>query len=182
MSSSSGSRSPSRGRARSPRRSGSSIISTARSTPASEICAALGADHPYVALLQSVPGIGSILAYTIASEIADISPFSTAKNFVDYTGLCPRVYRSGGVDRRGRIAKNGPTYLRWALIEASIHACHHPLYQPAYDRTKARLGRSRGGEIARIELGRQLTESIWHMLTEGECFAPARSQACALVA
>ncbi len=143
---------------------------------------ALGADHPYVALLQSVPGIGSILAYTIASEIADISPFSTAKNFVDYTGLCPRVYRSGGVDRRGRIAKNGPTYLRWALIEASIHACHHPLYQPAYDRTKARLGRSRGGEIARIELGRQLTESIWHMLTEGECFAPARSQACALVA
>ena len=115
-----------------------------------------------------MPGIGSILAYTIASEIADISPFSTAKNFVDYTGLCPRVYRSGGVDRRGRIAKNGPTYLRWALIEASIHACHHPLYQPAYDRTKARLGRSRGGEIARIELGRQLTESIWHMLTEGE--------------
>jgi transposase len=143
---------------------------------------ALGADHPYAALLQSVPGIGSILAYTIASEIGDISRFATAKNLVGYTGLCPRVYQSGGVDRRGRIAKNGPTYLRWALIEASIHACRHPLYQPAYDRTKARLGPSRGGKIARIELGRKLAESIWHMLTKGERFAPARSQVCALVA
>src|ERR1700678_2255342 len=33
---------------------------------------ALGADHAYVSLLQSVPGVAWILGYTIASEIGDI--------------------------------------------------------------------------------------------------------------
>ncbi len=142
----------------------------------------LGADHPYVSLLQSMPGIAWVLAYTIASEIGDIARFESPKKLIGYTGLCPRVYQSGGTDRRGPIAKNGPTYLRWALIEASIHACRHPLYRPAYDRTKTRLGRSRGGKVARVELGRKLAEAMWHMLTKGERFAPARSQVDALVA
>ena len=135
-----------------------------------------------MSLLQTVPGVGWVLAYTIASEVGDIARFESPKKLVGYTGLCPRVYQSGGTDRRGRIAKNGPTYLRWALIEASIHACKSPLYKPAYDRTKARLGRDRGGKVARVELGRKLAEAMWHMLTKGERFAPARSQAAALVA
>ncbi len=84
--------------------------------------------------------------------------------------------------RRGSLAKNGPTYLRWALIEASRHACSHPLYKPGYERMKARLGRNRGGKVARVELARKLAESIWHMLTTGERFAPARSQVAPLVA
>jgi transposase len=142
----------------------------------------LGANHPYMSLLQTVPGVGWVLAYTIASEVGDIARFESPKKLVGYTGLCPRVYQSGGTDRRGRIAKNGPTYLRWALIEASIHACKSPLYKPAYDRTKARLGRDRGGKVARVELGRKLAEAMWHMLTKGERFAPARSQTVALVA
>ena len=33
-------------------------------------------------------------------------------------GLCPRVYQSGETDHRGSLAKCGPRYLRWALIEA----------------------------------------------------------------
>ena len=80
----------------------------------------LGADHPYVALLQSVPGVAWILGYTIASEIGDISRFSSPKQLVGYTGLCPRVIQSGEKDWRGPLAKNGPKYLRWALIEAAV--------------------------------------------------------------
>jgi len=37
----------------------------------------LGADHHYVPLLRTVPGIAWVLAYTIASEIGDISRFPT---------------------------------------------------------------------------------------------------------
>ena len=36
--------------------------------------ARLGADHPYIPLLLTVPGVGPLLAYTIASEIGDIAP------------------------------------------------------------------------------------------------------------
>jgi transposase len=133
----------------------------------------LGATHRYMPLLQTVPGIGSVLAYTIAAEIGDIRRFPSPVKLAGYTGLCPRVYQSGESDRRGSISKQGPRYLRWALIEATNHACRHPLYKPRYDRTKARLGKQRGGKVARVELARTLAHAIWHMLTRNQTFAPA---------
>ena len=133
----------------------------------------LGADHPYVPLLLTVPGIGWVLAYTIAAELGDITRFASPKKLVGYTGLCPRVYQSGDTDYRGPLAKNGPKYLRWALIEAATHACRHPHYRERYQRTKTRLGKQRGAKIARVELARELATAIWWMLTKGEPFAPA---------
>ena len=87
--------------------------------------------------------------------------------------LCPRVYQSGASDRRGPISKQGSRYLRWALFEAALHACSHPVYAERYQRTKQRLGRQRGPKVAQIDLSRKLTEAIWHMLTRNEPFAPA---------
>jgi transposase len=37
----------------------------------------LGADHPSMRLLMTVPGVGGVLADTIASEIGDISRFAS---------------------------------------------------------------------------------------------------------
>jgi transposase len=133
----------------------------------------LGADHPYVPLLMTIPGIAWVLAYTIAAEIGDITRFAGPKKLVGYTGLCPRVYQSGDTDHRGPLAKNGPKYLRWALIEAATHACRHPHYRDRYQRTKTRLGKQRGAKVARVELARDLATAIWWMLTKGESFAPA---------
>lgn len=134
---------------------------------------ALGAHHPYVPLLRTIPGIAWVLAYTIAAEIGEIERFASPKKLCGYSGLCPRVYQSGGKDHRGPLAKNGPAYLRWALIEASVHACRHPVFADHYARTKARLGRQRGAKIARIEIARRLAEAIWYMLTRSQPFAPA---------
>ena len=131
-----------------------------------------GVDHPYLALLMTVPGIGWVLAYTIAAEIGEIGRFASAKKLVGYSGLCPRVYQSGGADHRGSLKKNGPRYLRWALIEATTQASRHPAYQEHYQRTAKRLGRQRGKKVARVELARTLAEAIWHMLTKQEPFHP----------
>jgi len=38
---------------------------------------------------------------------------------------------------------------------------------------RARHGRKRGSKIAAIEIGRRLSEAIWHMLTNDKPFAPA---------
>lgn len=132
-----------------------------------------GADHPYVPLLITLPGISWVLAYTIASEIGDIGRFATTKRLAGYTGLCPRVYQSGETDRRGALTKTGPKYLRWALIEAATHASRHERFHAKYERTKRRLGKQRGGKIARIELARELAAVIWHMLTRQEPFRTA---------
>jgi transposase len=132
-----------------------------------------GADHPYVPLLMTVPGIGPVLGYTIAAEIGDIARFDSPKKLVGYTGLCPTVRQSGRRDYRDSLAKNGPKYLRWALIEAATHAARHPVYAERYQRTRVRLGKQRGPKVARVELARKLAEAIWYMLTTSQPFAPA---------
>ncbi len=134
---------------------------------------ALGADHPYVPLLVTVPGISWVLAYTIAAEIGDITRFASPKKLCGYSGLCPRVYQSGDSDRRGPLTKNGPRYLRWALIVAATNASRHPLYHDRYQQTKRRLGKQRGAKVAQVQLARTLTEAIWQMLTRNQSFAPA---------
>jgi transposase len=133
----------------------------------------LGAEHRYMPLLLTCPGIGWVLAFTIASEIGDIGRFASPRKLVGYSGLCPRVEQSGERDRRGPLRKNGPDHLRWALVEAAHSAYRHPLYRPLLERKRAQLGRKRGTKIAAIEIGRRLAEAIWYMLTRNEPFAPA---------
>jgi transposase len=134
---------------------------------------ALGADHRYIPLLQSVPGVAWVLGYTIASEIGDIHRFASPAKLTGYTGLCPRVYQSGNTDRRGPLTHAGPKYLRWALMEAATHACKHPVYRDRYQANKRRLGKQRGAKVAQVDIARRLAEAIWHMLTRNQPFAPA---------
>ncbi len=133
----------------------------------------LGANHRYVPLLMSAPGIAWVLGYTIAAEIGDIGRFSSPAKLAGYTGLCPRVHQSGTTDRRGPLTHAGPKYLRWALMEAATHACRHPLYRERHQRMKRRLGRQRGPKVAMVDIARRLAEAIWHMLTRNQPFAPA---------
>jgi transposase len=130
------------------------------------------ADHPYIPLLMSAPGIGWVLAFTISAEIGQIERFSAPEKLTGYTGLCPRVNQSGEKDRRGPLTKHGPTYLRWALLEATMHALKHSAYAERYQRNKRRLGKQRGAKVAQIDIARRLAHAIWHMLTRNEEFAP----------
>ena len=70
----------------------------------------LGADHAYVPLLMSAPGIAWVLAYTIAAEIGEIERFASPKKLTGYTGLCPRVYQSGEL-RPARAARQERPHL-----------------------------------------------------------------------
>ena len=130
------------------------------------------ADHPYIPLLMSAPGIGWVLAFTIAAEIGEIERFASPEKLAGYTGLCPRVNQSGDKDRRGPLTKHGPTYLRWALLEATMHALKHPAYAQRYQRNKRRLGKQRGAKVAQVDIARRLTHAIWHMLSRNQQFAP----------
>ncbi len=136
---------------------------------------AAGAEHRDVELLQTAPGIGPVLGFTIASEIGDINRFVSPSKLVGYTGLCPRVIQSGETDRRGPLTKHGPRWLRWAMIEATIHAARHRVYSERHQRTIKRLGPQRGPKVARVDTARRLTKAIWWMLTRKEPFAPRGS-------
>jgi transposase len=137
-------------------------------------------DHPYVPLLMTAPGIGWVLAFTIAAEIGEIERFSSPQKLVGYSGLCPKVIQSGEKDRRGPLTKSGPKYLRWAMLEATMHALRHPAYAERYQHTKRRLGKQRGAKVAQIDIARRLTEAVWHMLTTNKPFSPTAAGGAAL--
>src|SRR6266566_4098848 len=136
----------------------------------------LGADHPYLPLLLTVPGIAWVLGYTIAAEIGDINRFASPTKLAGYTGLCPRVYQSGSKDRRGHLTHAGPKYLRWALVEAAVHGCHQDAFRDRYEHNKRRLGKQRGAKVAQVDIARRIAEAIWHMLTRNQPFAPASAK------
>src|SRR5947207_1519554 len=92
-------------------------------------------------------------------------------------GRLHRAHPQGGAVRRARPARAAEEerapHLRWALIEAAHTAGRDPRYRPIVERMRARHGKKRGSKIAAIEIGRRLSEAIWHMLTNNQPFAPA---------
>ena len=147
-----------------------------RSTRCERALRQLGADHRYVPLLMTTPGVGWVLGYTIAAEIGDITRFASPKKLAGYTGLCPRVYQSGGSDRRGQLSHTGPKYLRWALVEAAVHACHRDPFRDRYGRTKPDSANNAAPKSPRSTSPAASADAIWHMLTHNEPFAPASAK------
>jgi transposase len=69
--------------------------------------------------LETLPGVGFILAVVILSEVGDIERFPRAVHFASYAGTAPRVHASGGKVRLGQLRSDVNRYLKWAFIEAA---------------------------------------------------------------
>lgn len=72
--------------------------------------------------MQSIYGIGPILACHLLAEIGEARRFRRAEQITRLAGLDPVVDESGETRRRGHLAKAGSPHLRWALVEAAVHA------------------------------------------------------------
>lgn len=77
------------------------------------------ANDPAFKLLQTIPGIGKILALTIVYEVGDITRFQSAKHFCSYARVVPGIAQSSQVTKRGRGSKQGNPYLKWAFCQAA---------------------------------------------------------------
>ncbi len=58
---------------------------------------------PSMQVVQTVPGVGTILSIVITLEIGSIDRFSTPKKLAGYSGLVPRLSASGGRVHYGRM-------------------------------------------------------------------------------
>lgn len=76
--------------------------------------------------LQSMRGVGPIVAATVVAEIGDMRRFGTASQLMSYVGLVPSERSSGPMVRRGSITKAGNPHVRWKLIESAWHSRHRP--------------------------------------------------------
>jgi transposase len=80
---------------------------------------------PAMQLLQSLPGVGLILAATLALEIGQVSRFASHEHLASYAGTTPRVHASGDKVRYGRLRPDVNHYLKWAYVEAANVIARH---------------------------------------------------------
>ena len=118
-------------------------------------------------LLNTVPGIGPILAMTILFELDAIERFPTVKDFLSYSRLVKGSVASAGKVKGLTGGKMGNAYLRWAFGEAAV-ICkrNHPLLTPYADRLIAKRGKFKGNAI----LAAKLARAVYFMLRKGTAF------------
>jgi transposase len=117
-------------------------------------------------------GIGPLTSITILAELGDARRFSSSREAVRYAGLDITVHQSDSRRAPGRLSRQGPSALRWALFEAA--QCARRPGSPDHDyyvETAARLG----GNRACLAVARKLLKRSFHTLRElgEEALAPA---------
>ena len=109
--------------------------------------------------LQTIPGIGPYIAASLIGEIQDMKRFPTAKAFIAYAGLDPKVRQSGHtLNSTGRLTKRGSSYLRRSLfIAASIARRFDPYFKALYDKKRAE---GKGYKVAVCVVARKLATVV----------------------
>ena len=123
-----------------------------------------------VQIVMTAPGFGCYRAVLVVGEVEDISRFRRAESFVCSIGLNPREDSSGETTRRGRITKEGSSWLRWVFIEAA----HQAIKQEGKIRDLyLRVLERRGHNKAIVAAARELAVSIYWMLRRMEPYSPS---------
>ena len=118
-------------------------------------------------VLQSVPGIGMIMAMTILFEIDTIYRFPSVKDFISYCRLVKGSVASAGKVKGLTGGKMGNAYLRWAFGQIAIIAkCHNPLIQTYAKKLIAKHGKFKGNAI----LSNKIARCVYFMLQKGTVF------------
>jgi transposase len=123
-----------------------------------------------VVLLDTIPGIGDLLALTLASEIGDIARFGSPRKLIGYAGLAPKINQSGDRSRTGALSKAGSRTLRWAAVKAAQHAWRptNPWHQLYTD-----IAKRAGKNPANAAVARKILIAAWHVLSRHQPFKPA---------
>ena len=118
-------------------------------------------------LLDSVPGVGKILALVLLYEIHDISRFPSVQDFVSYCRLVKSKKESAGKIYGFSGAKIGNAHLKWAFSEASVLFLRNNPQGQAY---LARLEKTHSKGKALTILAHKLARAVYYMLRRHEAF------------
>jgi transposase len=122
-----------------------------------------GRTQPGYALLQTVPGIGPILAGTILLEAGDMRRFATVGHFASYCRCVGSEHVSNGKRKGAGNTKNGNKYLSWAFIEAAHFAIRYEaVIRSYYQRKQARTHPL----VALKAVAHKLARACYHILHE----------------
>jgi transposase len=128
-------------------------------------------DAQAYARLQSVPGVGKVLALVLLYEVHDVRRFAEVGQFLSYARLVRCAHESAGKKQGTGGHKIGNAHLKWAFSEATC------LLVRASERAKkwlARREKKHGKKRALGALAARLGRAVYHLLRKGEAFDEAR--------
>lgn len=121
--------------------------------------------------LQSVPGVGPVVATTFAMELFRPGRFKRPEEVASYLGLAPVVRHSGNKTPSGRLVPVGQTRLRSLLVEAAWMWKTKDAYaNNLYCRL---LGRTGIAQKAIAAVARRLAIILWRLCIEQRMYRPA---------
>jgi transposase len=124
-----------------------------------------GSFRDLIALVDTIPGIASLAAISILSEIGTgMSRFASAGHLVSWAGLSPGQNESAGKRKSSRLRKGAP-WLKTMLVQCAWAAVKKKdsYYKAQFNRLKARLGPKK----AICAVAASMLTAIYHMLKDG---------------
>jgi transposase len=114
--------------------------------------------------LQTIPGVGLILALTIMLETADIRRFSQVGQYSSYCRKVPSKWTSNNKNKGKGNVKNGNKYLAWAFSEAAeLSRRYNESAKAFFNRKSAKTNRM----IAHAALAHKLARASYYIMRDG---------------
>jgi transposase len=120
-----------------------------------------------VARLQSIPGVGQIVALSWALEAGEVERFHTVGQALSYCGLTSAQVSSAGKEHRAPISKQRNKHLQSVLIEAAkVAPLWNPQLKQVHERERARGNANR----ATLAVARKLVAYLLAVDRSGKPF------------
>jgi transposase len=125
--------------------------------------------RPLVRLLKSVPGISTLTAMILLSELGEVTRFPSLDELSCYVGLIPDTQESGEKEYVGGMTQRRHSQLRWLLIEASWVAVRKdPALLMAFQEYCKRMRKTK----AIVKIARKLLNRIRYVLKNQAEYVP----------
>lgn len=130
-------------------------------------------DDPRAEILDSIPGIGQILAHTILAEMGEVERFPNKRALAAYAGVLPLDNESADKDFGKKTSKRCNKFLRVAALEAVTGATRKSRRMKSlHSRVKAKNKKKAGK--ARMAVAREIMELVHLLLARKESYKEKR--------
>jgi transposase len=121
--------------------------------------------------LQTVPGIGPMIATAMVAAVGNGSAFSRGREFAAWLGLVPRQVSTGGKTKLLGISKHGNTYLRWLFIHGGRSVLNRVSREPhAFGPWLSALESRVHSNVASVAMANKLARVAWVVLNRQEIY------------
>jgi transposase len=115
-------------------------------------------------LLQTVAGVGPIVAFAFLAHVGDGSRFDAVGQVSNFLGFVPKLDYSGTIHREGHITKRGNGFLRGLMVQAAWSLVRCKKGGALRERYRYITGKGISKKKTIVSIARRMAEMMYSML------------------